>query len=142
MQNLMVFLLNVLSLVGMLLLIVYTGFGLTSLPSGLIRGSRSIHTDRREVEVEIDQLERRIAEIQARYEGREQAMPTYEVEHLNRLEQQARLLHRTRRNLEQSARSFINRLILCCRPFQVREPTLLFSTVLLVIKVLFLFLFR
>ncbi len=62
--------------------------------------------------------------IQFRYEGREQAMPSYEVHHLDRLEQQARLLHRTRRNLEQSARSIINRLILCCRPFQVNNKLL------------------
>ncbi len=118
-QNLMVFLLNLLSLFGMALLIAYTGYGVTSLPAGMIRGSRSVHSDRREVEGEIEELERQIQEIEGRYEGREQAMPEFEVRHLNRLEQQARLLNRTRRNLEQSARSAINRLILCCRPFQV-----------------------
>ncbi len=65
-QNLMIFLLNVLSLVGMVLLIAYTGYGITSLPAGMIGGQRSVHTDRREVEGEIHEVERQIAEIQAR----------------------------------------------------------------------------
>ncbi len=113
----MVFLLNSLSLVGMLMLIVYTGYGMTSLPTGLIKGGPSVHSDRRQVEAEIAELESQVADIRARSEGAE--MPQFDAMHVERLEQQLRLLGRTRRNLEQSSRSFINRIILCCRPFQV-----------------------
>ena len=45
-------------------------------------------------------------------------MNEMDIHHLERLEQQVRLLQRRRRSLEQSARSFVNRLVLICRPFQ------------------------
>ena len=55
-DNLLVFLLNVLSCVGMIILIVYTAYGMSSLPFSLINGQRTVYTDRNSVAKEIEDL--------------------------------------------------------------------------------------
>ena len=55
-DNLLVFLLNVLSCVGMIILIVYTAYGMSSLPFSMIKGQRTIYTDKKSIEKEIEDL--------------------------------------------------------------------------------------
>ena len=55
-DNLLVFLLNVLSCIGMILLIIYTAYGMSSLPFGMINGQRTVYTDRNSVGKEIEDL--------------------------------------------------------------------------------------
>ena len=55
-DNLLVFLLNVLSCIGMIILIIYTAYGMSSLPFGMINGQRTVYTDRNSVEKEIEDL--------------------------------------------------------------------------------------
>ena len=55
-SNLLVFLLNVLSLVGMVLLVIYTAYGMSSMPFGMIQGQRTVHTDRNSVLRQIEEL--------------------------------------------------------------------------------------
>ena len=55
-DNLLVFLLNVLSCVGMIILIVYTAYGMSSLPFSLINGQRTVHTDRNSVAKEMEDI--------------------------------------------------------------------------------------
>jgi LMBR1 domain-containing protein 1 len=117
-DNLLVFLLNVLSCVGMIILIVYTAYGMSSLPFSMIKGQRTIYTDKNSIEKEIEDLENQIRLLKERFDGEEGNMNDMDIHHLERLEQQVRLLQRRRRSLEQSARSFVNRLVLICRPFQ------------------------
>ena len=55
-DNLLVFLLNVLSCIGMIILIVYTAYGMSSLPFSMIKGQRTIYTDKNSIEKEIEDL--------------------------------------------------------------------------------------
>ena len=55
-DNLLVFLLNVLSCIGMVILIIYTAYGMSSLPFSMINGQRTVYTDRNSVEKEIEDL--------------------------------------------------------------------------------------
>lgn len=118
-ENVMVFMLNVLNVIGMILLIFYTGYGMSSMPINMIKGQRNVHVQRQNVVNQIESLESQIREIQSRTEGNESSRPQYEVATIERLEQQVRLLQRSRHNLEQSARSCINRMIMLLRPFQI-----------------------
>ena len=63
-------------------------------------------------------IENQIRLLKERFDGEEGNMNEMDIHHLERLEQQVRLLQRRRRSIEQSARSFVNRLVLICRPFQ------------------------
>ena len=116
-QDLLLFLLNTLNLIGVVLLILYTGYGLSSLPCGLIRPSQGARTQRTAVENQIAEIENSIAEIEGRYEGG--TVPRFEESQLERLEQQRRLLEREHRDLEQRTRSFLSRCQLLMRPFQM-----------------------
>ena len=55
-DNLLVFLLNVLSCIGMIILIIYTAYGMSSLPFSMIKGQRTIYTDKNSIEKEIEDL--------------------------------------------------------------------------------------
>ena len=116
-QDLLLFLLNTLNLVGIVLLILYTGYGLSSLPCGLIRPTHGVRNRRSAVENQIQEIERSIEEIEARYEGGQ--IPRFEQSQLDRLEQQRRLLGREHRDLDQRARTFLSRCQLLMRPFQL-----------------------
>lgn len=121
-QNVVVFLMNVLNVIGMIWLMVYTGYGMSTLPLRLFIGKRTVHTDRQNVRHEIQDIEEQIRIIKSRQEegSGNPGLTTFDMEHLERLEQQVRLLRRSEHDLEQSSRSLWNRVILCCRPFQVR----------------------
>lgn len=115
-ENILVFLLNVLNVVGMFFFVVYAGCGFSSLPYGMIKGQRSVFTRRADVDAEISNVEAQIKRIEERNEGG--STPNFDAAQLDRLQQQLRLLRRTRRELEQTGRSFLNRALLVCRPFQ------------------------
>ena len=48
-----VFLLNVVNLIGLMLIIIYMSYGMTSLPLGMIRGRSQIHAERASVEEQV-----------------------------------------------------------------------------------------
>lgn len=116
-EDLLVFLLNVLNLIGMILLTIYAGYGLSSLPCGMIRGQRTVGTDVDNVETQIEELEKQIKEIKDRFA--QGTVPRFEQSQIERLEQQVRLLSRTHRDLNQAARSAVNRCQTILRPFQL-----------------------
>ena len=68
-QDLLLFILNTLNIIGVLFLILYTGYGLSSLPCGLIRPTHGVRTRRSAVEEEIESIERDIRAIEARNNG-------------------------------------------------------------------------
>ena len=63
-------------------------------------------------------LENEIRLLKAEFDGLEDNMTSLDRSRLERLEQQLRLLQRRRHSLDQSARTFVNRCIMLCRPFQ------------------------
>ena len=118
-ENLILFLTNVLNVIGMFLLILYTAYGMSVLPCGMVIGSDTVHTERTAVNREIAEVEAQIQQLKEEFAGREDAMNDIDKTRLDRLERELRLLNRNRHNLEQSAKSFINRCVLVCRPFQL-----------------------
>jgi len=116
-RDLGVFLLNVLSSIGMVLLVIYTGCGLSRLPASLLGSGNGVRTQLTGVERRVAEIDSNIRDIQARSEGRE--IGRFEQGQIERLEQQARLLRREQRDLEQTARTLVNRCKLICRPAQV-----------------------
>ena len=67
-SNLLVFLLNVLSLIGMVLLVIYTAYGMSSMPFGMIQGQRTVHTDRNSVLRQIGEIGK-IFKLYLRFRG-------------------------------------------------------------------------
>ena len=67
-NNLLVFLLNVLSCVGMIILIIYTAYGMSALPFSLINGQRTVYTDRNSVDKEIEDLGRHCRFVTFQYQ--------------------------------------------------------------------------
>ena len=116
-QDLLLFILNILNIIGVSFLILYTGYGLSSLPCGLIRPTHGVRSRRTAVEVEIEDLERDIRAIEDRNSGGQTT--GWERTRLERLEQQVRLLRREHRDLDQRARSLVSRCQLLMRPFQM-----------------------
>ena len=116
-QDLLLFILNTLNIIGVSFLILYTGYGLSSLPCGLIRPTHGVRTRRTAVEIEIEDLERDIRAIEDRNSGGQ--VTGYEQTRLERLEQQVRLLRREHRDLDQRAKSLVSRCQLLMRPFQM-----------------------
>lgn len=116
-KDLLLFLLNTLNMIGLGLLIFYTGYGVSSLPCGLIRPTRGVRMIRSSVERQIEEIERNIRDITARNGGGE--VPRFEQSQLERLEQQARLLQREHRDLDQRAKSVVSRCQILFRPFQM-----------------------
>lgn len=113
-HDLFVFLLNTLSCIGMCLLVCYTGYGLSSLPAGLLSKGSGVRTRLTGVERRVEELEASIREVEARGDvGR------FEQSQIDRLQQQVRLLRREQRDLEQRARTVVNRCKQVFRPFQV-----------------------
>lgn len=116
-RDLLLFLLNTLNMIGLGLLIFYTGYGVSSLPCGLIRPTRGVRMMRSSLEGQIEEIERNIREISSRHADGH--VPRFEQSQLERLEQQARLLRREHRDLDQRAKSAVSRCQVILRPFQM-----------------------
>lgn len=118
-QDLLLFLLNSLNIIGVCLLVVYTGTGLSALPSTLLRRGTGARARRGSVQRQLAQLEASVAEITNRYELTGETIPRFEQSQVERLEQQIRLLRREERELEQLARSLVSRCGALLRPAQL-----------------------
>ncbi|XP_023346067.1 probable lysosomal cobalamin transporter isoform X2 [Eurytemora carolleeae] len=116
-EDLLVFILNVVNLIGMIILIIYTGFGLSSFPWGILAGRRNVDAERSSLQISIQELESQINEIRVR--NGNNSIPRFEQSQLDRLEQQVRLLQREEKDLEQRARNIINRCKLLCMPCRI-----------------------
>ena len=106
--------LNSVSLVGMALLIFYTGYGMSSWPFSLIGGSSTVHNEVRSLGVQISSIQNRLQNLQEEGGTRNE----FEQEEITRLEREERMLDRQRHELEQVAKSCTNRFLLFLRPFQ------------------------
>jgi len=117
-KNLFVFLINVLNIVGMILMVIYTSYGMSVLPTTMIAGSDTVHSECNAVNREMSRIESQINDMKEEFPS-ESMMTEFDLARLDRLERELRILARTRHQLEQSAKSFLNRLILLLRPFQL-----------------------
>jgi len=116
-DDLIIFILNVINTIGMVILVTYTGFGLSALPLGIINAKRAVDRENRTVVTSIQEYEAQIESIVARSGHGTPQM--YEQSQIDRLEQQVRLLERERRDLEQQAKNVVNRCRLLFMPCQM-----------------------
>jgi len=117
-----VFVVECMGLLGAALMCVYTAYGMSAMPLSMLLNTASegsIRAERDAVLVELALIEEQLHAIESRYQGREQSIPRFEVIRTDRLEQRVRILQRTKRNLDQRDKGLCNRLMACCRPFQL-----------------------
>lgn len=129
---------NVINVIGIVLIIIYVAYGMTSLPLGknnvtfflrnesgqwlfvgMIYGQRTVASERASVEDQLKDLEAKISTIRNQYAENETQMPHYEAQQVERLEREARLLRRSHFDLDQRSRTFTKRCAACWRPIQV-----------------------
>ncbi|CAN7937223.1 unnamed protein product [Ixodes hexagonus] len=109
------FIVSLLTLVGMVVMVFYTGCGLAALPLGLIAGSLSTSQERRSVADQIASLDAQIATLRAVSGGRRSA----DSERLLALEEERRMLEERERRLEHRQGTVAYRLRCLLRPFQI-----------------------
>lgn len=113
--DLIAFLLNTVSSVGLFLLILYTGYGMSSWPFHLICGSASVHNELAIVEAQMLTIEVRLGELR----NQEGPLGEFEIQEVERLEREKRILARSKHELEQATKNCTNRCLMVLRPFQV-----------------------
>ena len=114
--DLILFLMNSVSVVGMFLLVIYTGCGLSSWPCQLLSGSSSgVNFNLSLLLNQIVASEGRLEELQQH----EDDLNAFEREEVGRLQEELRILNRSKQELEEASRTCINRLLKMLRPFQV-----------------------
>merc|ERR1719228_40684 len=101
----------------MCLLVCYTGYGLSCLPASLLKEGGGVRTQLTGVERRVLEMEANIRQIESQAEGGR--LGRFEESQIARLQQQVRLLRREQRDLEQRARSAVNRCKKIGRPFQL-----------------------
>lgn len=127
-------LVGVLSMCGMLSLIMYTGYGMSALPLGMIRcgkrykESNETENTRKLTKRERDDEKARMLRAKSRA-GRN--LTRFERNELRRIEQDENLRHRLERKKENSESSCCGRILLMLKPFQV-----VFGIVFLLISLL------
>ncbi|KAK6180086.1 hypothetical protein SNE40_012298 [Patella caerulea] len=110
------FTISVLSLIGMFSLILYTAYGMSSLPIGLIRGRLDAKKERMEIQ---DQCESTGEEIRRkRNQGRKRLTKRDETR-VKKLEESEHLMERRLRHLLAKENSCVNKCLKFLRPFEM-----------------------
>ncbi|XP_031550447.1 probable lysosomal cobalamin transporter [Actinia tenebrosa] len=126
-------LIGFLSLIGLLIMISYTAYGMTALPFAMLKGFKSAKREQEAVSRRIQENRERTRMIQAKYkDGR--SMHRRDRRQLSQLEDEEHLLTRQDRRLESAQLGWLNKCLKCCRPFEVVFGVfyLLFSLLLFV----------
>lgn len=109
------FLINSISVVGLGLLVFYTGIGISSLPCKLIRGTNQVSNLIGQLEKDISGIEERLATLSEH----ESELNTFEREEMARLQTESSSLQDHRNQLMESSRGCFSTCYRLCRPFQV-----------------------
>ncbi|ESO86626.1 hypothetical protein LOTGIDRAFT_235253 [Lottia gigantea] len=112
------FTISVLSLIGMLLLILYTAYGMSSLPIGLIVGRLNVKKERLEVQSQITDTEGQIDSIKQRHVGRKK-MSKKDERRVEKLQESDHLMERRLRHLIEKENSCVNKCMKVLRPFEM-----------------------
>lgn len=112
--EMIVFLMNVISVVGLGLLILYTGIGLTSLPCQLIKGTNQVSSTLTQLRGLIETTTNRLQDLQ----GREDGLNSFEREESARLEGELTDYNRQLSELQESAQGCWWTCYRLFRPFQ------------------------
>ncbi|XP_020623548.1 probable lysosomal cobalamin transporter [Orbicella faveolata] len=130
-------LMGFLSFIGMVIMITYTAYGMTSLPFSMLKGFKNSKKEHLEVSHERESVEERARMIRAKYmDGH--PMTGRDRRTLARLEGEEKLLIRRERHLQAANLGWLNKCLKCCRPFEVVFGVLFLLLGLLIIVSLFL----
>ncbi|KXJ15975.1 probable lysosomal cobalamin transporter [Exaiptasia diaphana] len=107
-----------LALIGMLIMIFYTAYGMTALPFAMLKGFKSSKKEHDGVNRKLEDNKERARMIRAKYmdgrsiNGRDRRL-------LSRLEAEEQTLVRQERRLHNAQLGWLNKCLVCCRPFEV-----------------------
>ncbi|XP_077990655.1 putative lysosomal cobalamin transporter [Glandiceps talaboti] len=118
-ENAVSFCINCLTLIGMLLLVVYTAYGMNALPIDMIFGTKNAKDEILEVQEDGDAIKGEIASIKGKYKTKGRTMSRRDRNRISDLEQKEKLIKRRRRHLQKANTSWLNRCSLLWRPFEV-----------------------
>ncbi|GAB6029923.1 putative lysosomal cobalamin transporter [Chamberlinius hualienensis] len=117
-EDILSFVVSVLTVIGLVLFIVFGGYGLSALPIGLIKGLRSIKYDIEELQERKLVLSSKASLIRDKYPGGRQ-MSSRDQSRLYELEEEIRLLDRRERVLSNASRNWFRKCLSCCRPLEM-----------------------
>jgi len=113
------FCISCLTLLGMLICVLYTGYGMSAWPMDLVKGRRSatveideVSHNRHETQTEIDTIRNRERNITGRLTSRDR-------QQLEELEERDRFLARREQHLDDAQRSCLTKCLLVLRPLQI-----------------------
>jgi len=117
-EDVLSFVLSVLTVIGMFVFIIFGGYGMSALPCGMIKGSRSVTYDREEMRDQRAVLTRRADGIREKYSG-DRRMSSRDQSRVFELEEQLRLLDRQERHLDEASQSWWRKCLTVLRPFEM-----------------------
>lgn len=128
--EMIVFLMNSISVVGLFLLVIYTAIGIASLPCDFIRGTNKVIKSISQLESQMKETEERLSYLRNNEE--EGATNGFEQDEANRLEQELSMLNRQKTELIESSRGCFLICYKLLRPFQIITGMMFFLLGLLI----------
>ena len=113
------FVIAALTLVGMLIYISYTAYGLSALPLAFIKGNQSVESQRDDIESRLGEIRERMRAINGRYTSTNRKITKRDKKMLDDLARQERILARRNTVVEQESHTWWYKLRIMMRPFQV-----------------------
>ncbi|KAK3752742.1 hypothetical protein QZH41_018721 [Actinostola sp. cb2023] len=111
-------LIGFLALIGMMIMITYTAYGMTALPFAMLKGFKGARKEHENVSERLEENKERARMIRAKYmAGR--SINGRDRRTLSRLESEEHTLIRQERRLENAQLGWLNKCLKCCRPFEV-----------------------
>ncbi|KAL5022678.1 hypothetical protein ScPMuIL_001833 [Solemya velum] len=111
------FVMSSLSLIGMLSLILYTGYGMSALPIGMIKGYRSARKERLEVQNRRKEAQNRIQALRDKYSGGTPS--SRDRQRLTDLEESEHLMERQDTHLSRKNTGCLEKCCFILRPFEI-----------------------
>ncbi|GFN89415.1 lmbr1 domain containing 1 [Plakobranchus ocellatus] len=125
------FVISIFTLVGMLLLIMYTAYGMSAMPMDLIKGQGSAKAERLQTQKERQQRQRQRQAIRQKYSSRStMSSRAQRVDDILAAEES--LISRQERHLQAAERSWLNKCWVLLRPFEIVIGVVCFVVALLV----------
>lgn len=129
-ENSLSLVMSVISLLGLLIVVIYTAYGMASLPIELIKGHRNVRLERGDIQNRQEETRQKIKAIRDKY-GRGKKMSNRDASTIATLEESEALMERQERHL--GARdTCCQRCLIVLRPFAIVFGILLILVAILV----------
>ncbi|EDO47438.1 predicted protein [Nematostella vectensis] len=130
-------LIGFLTLIGMLIMITYTAYGMTALPFSLLKGFKSAKTEQESVTRRRSRNQEQARLIKAQYMGG-RAMSSRDRRRLSELEKEEHALATRERRLEAAQLGWLNKCLKLLRPFEMVFGAFFLLVALLIFVSLFI----